>query len=186
MLKQSAAVFLSVILLSLAACGGGSAGPKNSSHTLTVGLVTDKGGLNDKSFNHLAGLGLLDAERNLSANPQCAPSFVPTCGVLQSHVASDYTTNLTRFSIEHGRSSSPWASSWSRRFTRSPSSIPKQKFADRRRSAVQGQYPGQLAECCGSLFQAGAIRLSRRRGGRAPREEAPRSHRRRQRQTPTT
>lgn len=59
--------------------------------TITVGLVTDKGGLNDKSFNHLAYVGLLNAEHNLHVKGK----------VLQSHSGSDYVPNLTTFANEH-------------------------------------------------------------------------------------
>jgi basic membrane protein A len=68
-----------------------------SSVGVQVGLVTDKGGLNDKSFNHLADLGLLEAEHKYGVNPQCAPKYVATCGVLQSHTAADYAKYLRQF-----------------------------------------------------------------------------------------
>lgn len=55
--------------------------------TVSVGLVTDKGGLNDKSFNHLADLGLLRAESKLGVSGS----------VLQSHTSADYQPNLTKF-----------------------------------------------------------------------------------------
>jgi basic membrane protein A len=55
--------------------------------SITVGLVTDKGGLNDKSFNHLADVGLLKAESKLGVSGS----------VLQSHTAADYAPNLTKF-----------------------------------------------------------------------------------------
>jgi basic membrane protein A len=54
---------------------------------INVGLVTDKGGLNDKSFNHLADLGLLRAESSLGISGS----------VLQSKTAADYQPNLTKF-----------------------------------------------------------------------------------------
>ena len=55
--------------------------------TLTVGLVTDVGGLNDKSFNHLAYLGLQQAQCQLGA----------TVDVIQSSEQSQYVPNLTTF-----------------------------------------------------------------------------------------
>jgi len=55
--------------------------------TITVGLVTDKGGLNDKSFNHLADVGLKKAIGALKVKGS----------VLQSHTAADYQPNLTKF-----------------------------------------------------------------------------------------
>jgi basic membrane protein A and related proteins len=54
---------------------------------ITVGLVTDKGGLNDKSFNHLADLGLTNAEKHLGIKG----------AVLQSHTSADYQPYLTKF-----------------------------------------------------------------------------------------
>ena len=58
---------------------------------VTVGLVTDKGGLNDKSFNHLADVGLLRAESQLGVQG----------AVLQSHTSADYQPYLTKFAQQH-------------------------------------------------------------------------------------
>ena len=57
---------------------------------ITVGLVTDKGGLNDKSFNHLADVGLKAAIKKLGVKG----------AVLQSHSSADYEPNLTKFAQE--------------------------------------------------------------------------------------
>ena len=54
---------------------------------LKVGLVTDVGGLNDKSFNHLAYVGLQRAQCELGA----------TVDVIQSSEQSQYVPNLTTF-----------------------------------------------------------------------------------------
>ena len=54
---------------------------------LKVGLVTDVGGLNDKSFNHDAYLGLQRAQCELGA----------TVDVIQSSEQSQYVPNLTTF-----------------------------------------------------------------------------------------
>jgi basic membrane protein A len=59
---------------------GGGGGP-----AIKVGLVTDIGGLNDKSFNHLAYLGLQRAQDQLGV----------TGKVLESHANSDYIPNLS-------------------------------------------------------------------------------------------
>jgi len=54
---------------------------------LKVGLVTDTGGLNDKSFNHLAHKGLLKAEKD----------FPIEIGVVESGGISDFVPNLRNF-----------------------------------------------------------------------------------------
>ena len=58
---------------------------------INVGLVTDKGGLNDKSFNHLADVGLIRAESTLGISGS----------VLQSKTAADYQPNLTKFAQQN-------------------------------------------------------------------------------------
>lgn len=55
-----------------------------------VGLVTDTGGLNDHGFNHLADVGLQNAESKLGVKGN----------VVESHSASDYVPNLTRFAAD--------------------------------------------------------------------------------------
>jgi len=57
----------------------------------TVGLVTDIGGLNDKSFNHLAYVGLGEAEALYHVKGQ----------VIESKSPSDYIPNLTNFAQRH-------------------------------------------------------------------------------------
>ncbi len=84
----------------IAACGGGasaSPSPAASSAAATttapaapavkVGLVTDVGGLNDKSFNSLANQGRLDAEKD----------FKVTTSVTESKKQEDYVPNLTNY-----------------------------------------------------------------------------------------
>jgi basic membrane protein A and related proteins len=72
-----------------AGCGGGS--PATTTPTapagsgLQVGLVTDIGGLNDRSFNHLAYLGLQRAGKQLGVHTR----------VLESHANSDYVPNMS-------------------------------------------------------------------------------------------
>jgi len=62
---------------------------RSSSHkpaaTFKVGLVTDIGGLNDRSFNHLAYVGLLRAEKKLKIQGR----------VLTSSSSADYIPNLS-------------------------------------------------------------------------------------------
>jgi len=72
-------------MASPAASAAASCVPNNPN--FKVGLVTDVGGLNDKSFNHLAYLGLQAAECQLGV----------TGDVIQSSEQSQYVPNLTTF-----------------------------------------------------------------------------------------
>src|SRR6266851_2678947 len=54
-----------VALMLLAACGSSNNTP--AAKVYKIGLVTDIGGLNDKSFNHLADLGLEKAKTNFAS-----------------------------------------------------------------------------------------------------------------------
>ena len=63
---------------------GGSSPASSSAPQITIGLVTDIGGLNDRSFNHLAYKGLLQAQSQLGIKGD----------VLQSNHSSDYIPNL--------------------------------------------------------------------------------------------
>ena len=67
------------------ACGGSSGG--GNTKQIKVGLVTDTGGLNDKSFNHLAYVGLQNAVSKLGIKGD----------VIESHAGSEYVPNLTSF-----------------------------------------------------------------------------------------
>jgi basic membrane protein A len=81
--------------LSLAACGGGDDDQSAATRTtataptpaepIRIGLVTDIGGLNDRSFNQGNYQGLLRAEKELAVEGR----------VLQSKKASDYVPNLS-------------------------------------------------------------------------------------------
>jgi len=92
---------VSILVVAVAGCGsdGGLAAQKpanggtTSKPPVTVGLVTDVGGLNDKSFNHLAYVGLKQAEAEYGV----------TGAVVQSHSAADYVPNLTKFA-QQGKS----------------------------------------------------------------------------------
>ena len=68
--------------------GGGSATP--SAKVLKIGLVTDIGGLNDKSFNHLADVGLEKAKTD----------FHIQADVKESKSGNDYIPNLTDFATK--------------------------------------------------------------------------------------
>ena len=69
--------------------GGGSATP--SAKVLKIGLVTDIGGLNDKSFNHLADVGLEKAKTD----------FHIQADVKESKSGNDYIPNLTDFATKN-------------------------------------------------------------------------------------
>jgi len=80
--------FVSMALISVfvvAATGCGALGIGGSS--IKVGLVTDIGGLNDKSFNALANQGRLDAQSQLGVQTS----------VIESKKQEDYVPNLTTF-----------------------------------------------------------------------------------------
>jgi basic membrane protein A and related proteins len=68
------------------ACGGTGSGTPPSKQ-FKIGLVTDIGGLNDKSFNHLAFLGLENAKKDFNIKDD----------VIESHNGSEYVPNLTNF-----------------------------------------------------------------------------------------
>jgi basic membrane protein A len=75
-------------LLLVAACGGTSnTGTSSPAKVYKIGLVTDTGGLNDKSFNHLADVGLEKAKTDFHIQGD----------VVESHSGGDYIPNLTHF-----------------------------------------------------------------------------------------
>ena len=73
-------------LVMVMACGGSSGG-SGTTKTYKIGLVTDVGGLNDKSFNHHAYLGLQKA----------ITDFKVQGDVTESKTGDDYIPNLTNF-----------------------------------------------------------------------------------------
>ena len=98
-MPKSFRVFLLAIVaalaLGLAACGddddddggggGGGGGDTSEKPAVKAGVVTDIGGLNDRSFNFLANKGLEDAEAELGAEGR----------VLLSKSNADYVPNLS-------------------------------------------------------------------------------------------
>jgi basic membrane protein A and related proteins len=85
---------LAALALGIAACGDdddegggddGAAQQEEQAESIKAGLVTDIGGLNDRSFNFLANKGLEDAEKELGIQPR----------VLISESNGDYVPNLT-------------------------------------------------------------------------------------------
>jgi basic membrane protein A and related proteins len=75
----------------LTACGGTSGPAASPTKTLKIGLVTDTGGLNDKSFNHLAYVGLQKAKTD----------FGIQADVTQSKTGDEYIPNLTNFASKN-------------------------------------------------------------------------------------
>ncbi len=77
------------VMMVVAACGSTSSGP--AAKQVKVGLVTDIGGLNDKSFNHLAYVGLQKA----------IADFKVKGDVTESKTGDDYVPNLTNFASKN-------------------------------------------------------------------------------------
>jgi basic membrane protein A len=93
----SLGVALAVVL---AACGNSAGtGTTPTPKAIKVGLVTDTGGLNDKSFNHLAALGLSKAAStgNICSSLTCSGQLGVQGDVTESHANSDYVPNLTNY-----------------------------------------------------------------------------------------
>jgi basic membrane protein A len=84
---------IAALALGIAACGdddddgggGDGGGAQQEAESIKVGVVTDIGGLNDRSFNFLANKGLEDAEKDLGVEGR----------VLISKSNGDYVPNLT-------------------------------------------------------------------------------------------
>src|SRR5947207_10789134 len=84
-------VLIAAATIFAVACGGttgGSATP--SAKVFKIGLVTDIGGLNDKSFNHLADVGLEKAKTNFKIQGD----------VKESKSGDEYVPNLTDFATK--------------------------------------------------------------------------------------
>src|SRR5438046_9426059 len=77
-----------VAMVLVAACGSSGGGPP--AKTFKIGLVTDIGGLNDKSFNHLADVGLEKAKTDFKVQGD----------VKESKSGDDYVPNLTDFATK--------------------------------------------------------------------------------------
>jgi basic membrane protein A and related proteins len=78
-----------VLAVGGALLAGGSAGVGGAApaKTLKVGMVTDSSGLNDRGFNHLAYVGLQQAQKRLGI----------TFRVAESRSSADYIPNLAAF-----------------------------------------------------------------------------------------
>lgn len=82
------AAFAILVAFGMAGCGGG--GASKSKATIRLAMVTDVGGLGDKSFNDSAYAGLKRAKTELGAEIQ----------VLESKSAADYQPNLSALADE--------------------------------------------------------------------------------------
>ncbi len=80
---------IAVAMVLVAACG--SSGGGTPTKTFKIGLVTDTGGLNDKSFNHLADVGLEKAKTDFKIQGD----------VKESKTGDDYIPNLTDFASKN-------------------------------------------------------------------------------------
>src|SRR5256884_5073265 len=100
---KRALAFLLLATTVVAACSSGNtSSPSSPTATATasaaptakpiqVGLVTDVGGLNDKSFNQAANTGRLNAEKDFGLKTQ----------VVESKKQEDYVPNLTTFTQQN-------------------------------------------------------------------------------------
>src|SRR4249920_3673199 len=90
---------VTAVALLAAACGGGDSGSStpaagsggSGGKVYKIGLVTDIGGLDDKSFNHLAFVGIQRAKSQLGIDFK----------VLESHQESEYVPNLQSLAAAH-------------------------------------------------------------------------------------
>jgi len=80
---------IAVAMVLAVACG--SSGGGTPTKTFKIGLVTDTGGLNDKSFNHLADVGLEKAKTDFKIQGD----------VKESKTGDDYIPNLTDFASKN-------------------------------------------------------------------------------------
>ena len=77
-----------VVACALALLASGSGGQAASgASTLKIGMVTDPSGLNDRGFNHLAYVGMLQAQKRLGVH----------ISVAQSRSPADYIPNLASY-----------------------------------------------------------------------------------------
>jgi basic membrane protein A len=97
-LRLGALATVAAVALLAGACGGGdsgsstpAAGSGGGGKVFKIGLVTDIGGLDDKSFNHLAFVGIQRAKSQLGIDFK----------VLESHQESEYVPNLQTLAAQH-------------------------------------------------------------------------------------
>ena len=88
MKKVLSLLMILAIAVSLVGCGGGG-----ETKTLTLGFVTDLGGINDKSFNQTSWEGIEKFAKEIKMD-------MNNVKFLQSTTDSDYVPNLTSFADE--------------------------------------------------------------------------------------
>ena len=149
------------LALTVAACGSSSNSTSSSSSTtssttaskgkpIKVGLVTDIGGLNDRSFNHLAYVGLQTAEKDLGIQGR----------VLTSKSAADYVPNLTTLAQQNYDLIIPVGFLMADATAAVAKQVPEREVLDHR---LQRRRPeGQAAERRGPAVQGAGGRLPRR------------------------
>jgi basic membrane protein A and related proteins len=92
---------VAVAVMMVAACGSTTT-TGGTTKVFKIGLVTDTGGLNDKSFNHLAALGLASASStgNICSKLHCSGNMNVQGDVVESKTGDEYIPNLTNFATK--------------------------------------------------------------------------------------
>ena len=90
-MTKKLSIILVVILLASAFMAACTAAPGAGGTKLKVGLVTDTGGVNDKSFNQSAWAGVQKAMKDLGVDAKFIESKQPT----------DYDKNIDQFATEN-------------------------------------------------------------------------------------
>jgi basic membrane protein A len=114
MIKKLFALMLVVVLV-----GGMLAGCAKSGEKMSVGMISDTGGLGDQSFNDSAWAGLERAEKEFGIERK----------ILESTTADDYLPNLTSFSEENVNLIIGVGFLFTEAMTQAADKFPEQKFA---------------------------------------------------------
>jgi len=92
-MKKSSVIFglLAVVVLVLSACGPAATVAPTAAPTIKVGMVTDTGGIDDKSFNNLSWQGVQQGISQLGISGK----------YLESHQQADYAKNIQQLISEN-------------------------------------------------------------------------------------
>jgi basic membrane protein A len=92
-MKKSSVIFglLAVVVLALSACGPAATTAPTAAPAIKVGMVTDTGGIDDKSFNNLSWQGVQQGISQLGVSGK----------YLESHQQSDYAKNIQQLISEN-------------------------------------------------------------------------------------